>query len=95
LIFIPSPDKIIVSVHVVFNEVTHCGVFFRGSRSRDPQDRSHYDFLVGTKHIDDKDGLVYQTTRVVCERVSLLLSGVLLLLLVFKRNTYTPIFVTT
>jgi hypothetical protein len=78
LIFIPSLDKIIVSVHVVFSEVIPdpTAEYFAeleklkievASNSKDP---SHYDFLVGTKHIDDEDGLVYvyQTTRAVVRK---------------------------
>jgi hypothetical protein len=44
--------------------------FFPGGEevASNPQDPSHYDFLVGTKHIDDEDGLVYQTTRVVVRK---------------------------
>ena len=33
-----------------------------------PQDPSHYDYLVGTEHIDDEDGMVFQTTRVVVRK---------------------------
>jgi hypothetical protein len=76
LIFIPSLDKIIVSVHVVFNEVIPdpTAEYFSELEklkievASNPQDPSHYDFLVGTKHIDDEDGLVYQTTRVVVRK---------------------------
>ncbi len=76
MIFIPSLDKIIVSVHVVFNEIIPdpTAEYFSELEqlkievASNPQDPSHYDFLVGTKHIDDEDGLVYETTRVVVRK---------------------------
>ena len=77
LVFVPSLDNIIVSVHVVFNEIMPNptdGYFAKLKRlmkinvaleSHDPAD---YQFLAGMQHIDDEDGLVYETTRVtVCK----------------------------
>jgi hypothetical protein len=65
-----------VSVHVVFNEDlpdSTAEYFSEFEKLKievvsNPQDPSHYDFLVGTKHIDDEDGLVYQTARVVVRK---------------------------
>ena len=68
----PALDKIVVSVHVVFNEIIpdpSAEDFSElkrlkievASESWDPKD---YQFLVGLQHIDDEDGLVYVTTRV-------------------------------
>jgi len=76
MIFVPSLNKIIVSVHVVFNEVIPdpTSEYFSELEqlkievATTPQDPSHYDFLVGTTHIDDEDGLVYETTRVVVRK---------------------------
>jgi hypothetical protein len=76
MIFVPLLDKIIVSVHVVFNEAIPDptgGCFseleqFKIEVDSNPQDPSHYDFLVGTKYIDDEDGLVYEITRVVVRK---------------------------
>jgi hypothetical protein len=34
----------------------------------DSQRLEDYDYLVGTNHIDDEDGLVYETTRVVVRK---------------------------
>jgi hypothetical protein len=76
MVFVPALDKIIVSVHVVFNEVIPdpTAEYFSeleqlkievASESKDPAD---YQFLVGTQHIDDEDGLVYETTRVVVRK---------------------------
>ena len=75
MIFVPVLDKIIVSVHVVFNEVIPdpTADYFSeleqlkievASDSKDPSDFH----LVGTHHIDDEDGLVYSTTRVVVRK---------------------------
>ena len=70
MVFVPALDKIVVSVHVVFNEIIPdpSAEYFSelerlkievASESRDPKD---YQFLVGLQHIDDEDGLVYVTT---------------------------------
>ena len=71
-VFVPALNKIVVSVHVVFNEIIpdpsaeYISELERlkievASESRDPKD---YQFLVGLQHIDDEDDLVYVTTRV-------------------------------
>jgi hypothetical protein len=76
MIFVPSLDKIIVSVHVVFNEAIPdpTAEFFSELEqlkievASNLQDPSHYNFLVGRKHIDDEDGLVYETAHVVVRK---------------------------
>jgi len=76
VIFVPSLNKTIVSVHVVFNEIIPdpTAEYFSeleqltiavAEDSRNPAD---YDFLIGMSHLDDEDGLVYETTRVVVSR---------------------------
>ena len=76
LIFVPDLNKTITSVHVVFNEIIPdpTAEYFSelekltievASESKDP---SEYDFLVGLNHLDDEDGLMYMTTRVVVSR---------------------------
>ena len=76
VVFIPALDKVVISVHVIFNEVIPDPTaeyfselerlqFEVASDSRDVQD---FQFLVGTNHIDDEDGLVYETTRVVVQK---------------------------
>jgi hypothetical protein len=73
IIFVPDLNKNITSVHVIFNEIIPdpSAEYFSeleklkievAEESRDPAD---YDFLIGMNHLDDEDGLVYQTTRVV------------------------------
>jgi hypothetical protein len=72
----PELDKIIVSVHVVFNEVIPDLIADYLSEleklkidvAPDSQRLENYDYLVGTHHIDDEDGLVYETTRVVVRK---------------------------
>ena len=76
MIFVPELDKIIVSVHVVFNEVIPdptADYFSELEKLKievapDSQRLEDYDYLVGTHHIDDEDGLVYETTRVVVRK---------------------------
>jgi hypothetical protein len=71
MIFVPELDKIIVSVHVGFNEVIpHPTADYFSELEKlkievapDSQRLEDYDYLVGTHHIDDEDGLVYETTR--------------------------------
>jgi hypothetical protein len=74
MIFVSGLDTIIVSVHVVFNEVLPknptADYFSELEKLKievtpDSQRLKDYDYLVGTYHIDDEDGLVYETTRVV------------------------------
>jgi hypothetical protein len=76
IIFVPALNKTIVSVHVVFNEIIPdpTADYFSeldklkidvAAESKDPAD---FEFLVGLNHLDDEDGLVYQTTRVVVHR---------------------------
>ena len=66
LVFVPSLDKIIVSVQVVFNEIIPYPTdeFFAklerhkidvASESRDPAD---YQFLVGMQRMDNEDSIV-------------------------------------
>ena len=65
LVFVPALDKIVVSVHVVFNEIIPdpSAEYFSelerlkievASESRDPKD---YQFLVGLQHINDENAL--------------------------------------
>jgi hypothetical protein len=76
LVFVPELNKVIVSVHVVFNEIIPDSTsdYFAeldrlkidvASEEKDPASYSH---LVGTHHLDDEDGLVYETTRVVVRK---------------------------
>lgn len=76
LIYVPAVDKILVSVHVIFNEIIPdpTAEYFSeleklkievASDAKDPAD---YSFLVGTQHLDDEDGLLYETTRVVVQK---------------------------
>ena len=73
MVFVPALDRVIVSVHVIINEiipdptVEYFAELERlkievAEESKDPAD---FQFLVGTEHLDDEDGLVYETTRVV------------------------------
>jgi hypothetical protein len=65
-----------VSVHVVFNEVIpepSADYFSELEKLKievasDSKDPSEFQYLVGTPHIDDEDGLVYNTTRVVVRK---------------------------
>ena len=68
-VFVPSLDEIIVSVHVVFNEViaNHTDEYFADLErlkivvaSESPHS-ADYQFLVVMQHIYDVDGLVYET----------------------------------
>jgi hypothetical protein len=76
VIFVPSLNKTIVSVHVVFNEIIPdpTAEYFSELEqlkievAEDSKDPADYHFLVGTSHLDDEDGLVYETTRVVVSR---------------------------
>ena len=76
LIFVPALDKLLVSVHVVFNEVIPdptADYFSELEKLKievasDAKDPSDFQYLVGTPHIDDEDGLVYHTTRVVVRK---------------------------
>ena len=63
-------------MHVIFNEIIPdpTAEYFAelerlkievAEESKDPVD---FQFLVGTQHLDDDDGLVYETTRVVVQR---------------------------
>jgi hypothetical protein len=76
MIFVPALDKIIVSVHVIFNEIIPdpTAEYFSeleklnikvADDSKDPAD---YQYLIGQHHLDDEDGLVYETTRVVVRK---------------------------
>jgi hypothetical protein len=64
--FVPELDKIIVSVHVVFNEVIPdlTADYFseleklKIEEAPDSQRLEDYDYVVGIHHIDDEDGLV-------------------------------------
>ena len=72
IFFVPALDKIVVSVHVVFNEIIpdpSAEYFLELERLKievasESRDFKGYQFLVGLQHIDDEDGLVYVTTRV-------------------------------
>jgi hypothetical protein len=76
IVFVPELDTIIVSVHVVFNEVIPdptADYFSELEKLKievapDLQRLEDYDYLMGTHHIDDEDGLVYETTRVVVRK---------------------------
>jgi hypothetical protein len=76
MVFVPALDKIVVSVHLIFNEIIPDPTADNfseleklkievASESKAPSD---YSFLVGTHHLDDKDGLIYETTRVVARK---------------------------
>jgi hypothetical protein len=73
IIFVPDLNKTIVSVHVVFNEIIpdHTAEYFAELEKLNidvaPESReaSDYTFLVGKRHLDDEDGLLYETTRIV------------------------------
>jgi hypothetical protein len=76
LIYIQAVDKIIVSVHVIFNEIIPdpTAEYFseleklKIEGASDAKDPADYSFLVGTQHLDDEDGLLYETTRVVVQK---------------------------
>ncbi len=76
LVFVPTLDKIITSVHVIFNEIIPdpTAEYFSELEklkievAAESQDPSTFQSLVGTHHIDDEDGLVYETTRVVTRK---------------------------
>jgi hypothetical protein len=76
LVFVPALDKIITSVHVIINEIIPDPtaeyftelVKLKIEVASECQDPSHFQSLVGTHHIDDEDGLVYETTRVVTRK---------------------------
>jgi hypothetical protein len=76
MLFVPEFDKLIVSVHVVFNEVVPDPTYdnfsehekLKSEVAPDSQRLVDYDYLVGTHLIDDEDGLVYETTRVVVRK---------------------------
>jgi hypothetical protein len=72
-IYAPQLDKIVTSVHVIFNEVipNPTDEYYREFQrlkivtaegpARDP---ATYQYLVGFDHLDDEDGLTYRVTRV-------------------------------
>jgi hypothetical protein len=73
MVFVPSLDTIVESVHVIFNEVIPdpTAEYFQelehfkievASKAESIED---YDYLVGLEHEDDEDDLMYVTTRVV------------------------------
>ena len=72
LVFVPELNKAVVSVHVVFNEIIPdptSEYFAELDRlqievAADAKDPQEYSFLVGSHHLDDEDGMVYETTRV-------------------------------
>jgi hypothetical protein len=75
-IFLPETNKIVTTVHVIFNEVipSHTDEYWSEMTKLqvkvDPVARevNDYVYLVGVHHLDDEDGLVYVTTRVVNQR---------------------------
>mmetsp|Transcript_25719 Transcript_25719/g.48242 ORF Transcript_25719/g.48242 Transcript_25719/m.48242 type:complete len:863 (-) Transcript_25719:324-2912(-) len=75
-IFVPALDKTIVSVHVIFNEIipdTAAEYFadldqLKIEAASEAKDVAQYQFLVGQKHLDSDDGLVYEATRVVLQK---------------------------
>ena len=75
-IFVPDLNDVITTVHVVFNEVipNPSDEYFKELERLfvkvDEKERSvdDFKFLVGTRHLDDEDGMIYETTRVVNRR---------------------------
>jgi hypothetical protein len=75
-IFLPESNKIVTTVHVIFNEVipSHTDDYWSEMTKLqvkvDPVARelTDYTYLVGVNHLDDEDGLVYVTTRVINQR---------------------------
>jgi hypothetical protein len=72
-IFIPEMDKIVTSVHVIFNEVipNRTDENYRElqwlkivTAEGPPRDPATYQYLVGLDHLDDEDGLTYKVTQV-------------------------------
>jgi hypothetical protein len=72
-IYIPELDKIVTSVHVLFNEVipNPTDEYHRElqrlnvvTAERPPRDPATYQYLVGLDHLDDEDGLTYKVTRI-------------------------------
>lgn len=74
--YVPDLDTVVTTVHVVFNEVVpnptaeYFSELEKLTVKVDSQERSESDFqfLVGMPHLDDEDGLLYVTTRVVTQR---------------------------
>jgi hypothetical protein len=67
-IYIPELDKIVTSVHVLFNEVipNPTDEYYRElqrlnvvTAEGSPRDPATYQYLVGLDHLDDEDGLTY------------------------------------
>ena len=75
-LFVPDLNDVITTVHVVFNEVIPypSDEYFKELERLfvkvDEKERSvdDFKFLVGTRHLDDEDGMIYETTRVVNRR---------------------------
>jgi hypothetical protein len=72
-IYIPELDKIVTSVHVLFNEVipNPTDEYYRElqrltvvTAEGPPRDPATYQYLVGLDHLDDEDGLSYKVTRI-------------------------------
>ena len=76
LMFVPKLNKVIVSVHVVFNRIIPDSTSYYFAEldrlkidvASEEKDLASYSHLVGTHHLDDEDGLVYETTRVVVRK---------------------------
>jgi hypothetical protein len=71
-IYVPAEDKIVVSVHVIVDEVSLSpSDDYLAELTRlqvdvapgEPQAVSLYEYLIGTTHVDDEDHLRYEITR--------------------------------
>ena len=67
-VFIPELQTEMISVHCIFNEVIpdrneEIYRMYKDIESQNTQ-QEDFDYLVGTTHVDDKDGLEYVVTRV-------------------------------
>jgi hypothetical protein len=71
-VFIPELQTEIIRVHCIFNEVIpdrneeyyqEIDRMYKDVDSQNAQ-QEDFDYLVGTTHVDDKDGLEYVVTRV-------------------------------
>jgi hypothetical protein len=75
-VFVPELDRVITAVHCIFNEVIRdpTAEYFseleRLQVKEDSVEKSAINFqcLVGQKHLDDEDGLLYTSTRAVEQR---------------------------
>ena len=69
----PERDKIVTSAHVIFNEIIPdpTAEYFSELKrlqvkgDSEATSAADFQFLVGQQHLDDEDGLIYVTTRVV------------------------------